>query len=135
MFNPGFPALSISIPRAGLLPNDSMVVCHHQVRADRARVKTVLRCDTPRSRSLMADYYPLISKAIAGLEKNTGEQRRRLYEHARTTLLRQLSKMDPPRTVSEAVSERRALEDAIGKAEAEAEAARQLRNETSEQQT
>ena len=83
----------------------------------------------------MADYYPLISKAIAGLEKNTGEQRRRLYEHARTTLLRQLSKMDPPRTVSEAVSERRALEDAIGKAEAEAEAARQLRNEPSEQQT
>ena len=28
----------------------------------------------------MTDYYPLIAKAVAGLEKNTGDQRRALYE-------------------------------------------------------
>ena len=31
----------------------------------------------------MADYHPLISRAIAGLEQNTGENRRVLYERAR----------------------------------------------------
>jgi len=75
----------------------------------------------------MTDYYPLISRAIAGLEKNTDEQRGRLYEHARMMLLRQLSKMRPPRTASETISERLALEEAIRKAEAKA--VRQLRNE------
>ena len=40
----------------------------------------------------MADYYPLVAKAIAGLEKNTGEARRALYERARTALVAQLQK-------------------------------------------
>src|SRR2546422_23231 len=31
----------------------------------------------------MADYQPLIAKAVAGLEKSTGEARRSLYERAR----------------------------------------------------
>jgi len=31
----------------------------------------------------MTDYYPLIAKAVSGLEKNTGDQRRALYERAR----------------------------------------------------
>ena len=75
----------------------------------------------------MTDHYPLISKAIAGLDKNTGEQRRLGYEHARKTLLSQLSQINPPPTGSETISERLALEEA--KREAEAEAARQLRNE------
>ena len=38
----------------------------------------------------MADYYPLIARAVAGLEKNTGENRRALYERARTALVAQL---------------------------------------------
>ena len=38
----------------------------------------------------MADYYPLIAKAVNGLEKSTGEARRALYDRARTALLAQL---------------------------------------------
>src|SRR6476660_5960053 len=69
----------------------------------------------------MADYYPLVAKAIAGLEKNTGEGRRLLYERARTALVAQLRGMnDPPLTEAEITRERLALEEAIRKVEAEA---------------
>ena len=69
----------------------------------------------------MADYYPLVAKAIAGLEKNTGEGRRTLYERARTALVAQLRGMnDPPLTEAEITRERLALEEAIRKVEAEA---------------
>src|SRR3954452_11498144 len=69
----------------------------------------------------MADYYPLVAKAIAGLEKNTGEGRRMLYERARTALLAHLRGMnDPPLTEAEITRERLALEEAIRKVEAEA---------------
>jgi len=69
----------------------------------------------------MADYYPLVAKAIAGLEKNTGEGRRALYERARTALVGQLRSMtDPALTEAEITRERLALEEAIRKVEAEA---------------
>ena len=68
----------------------------------------------------MTDYYPLIGKAVAGLEKNTGEARRVLYERARTALVGQLRNMNPPLTESEITRERLALEEAIRKVEAEA---------------
>src|SRR5947208_16188980 len=69
----------------------------------------------------MADYYPLVAKAIAGLEKNTGEGRRMLYERARTALVAQLRGMnDPPLTEAGITRERLALEEAIRKVEAEA---------------
>ncbi len=51
----------------------------------------------------MADYYPLIAKAITGLDKSTGEARRALYERARTALVTragepdETSKPAPPR--------------------------------------
>jgi hypothetical protein len=69
----------------------------------------------------MADYYPLVAKAVAGLEKNTGEGRRTLYERARSALVAQLRGMnDPPLTEAEITRERLALEEAIRKVEAEA---------------
>jgi hypothetical protein len=69
----------------------------------------------------MADYYPLVAKAVAGLEKNTGEGRRALYERARAALVAQLRGMsDPPLTEAEITRERLALEEAIRKVEAEA---------------
>src|SRR3954453_8972087 len=77
----------------------------------------------------MADYYPLVAKAVAGLEKNTGEGRRLLYERARTALVAQLRGMnDPPLTEAEITRERLSLEEAIRNAEAEA--ARRGRQET-----
>jgi hypothetical protein len=67
----------------------------------------------------MADYLPLISRAVAGLEKNTGENRRVLYERARSALVNQLRGVDPPLDESDITRERLALEDAIRKVEAE----------------
>ena len=43
----------------------------------------------------MADYYPLINKAVAGLDKSTGEAHRALYERARTALVTQLRGVQP----------------------------------------
>ena len=44
----------------------------------------------------MADYHPLIARAVAGLDKNTGDARRGLYERARTALVAQLRGVVPP---------------------------------------
>src|SRR6476659_6138665 len=73
----------------------------------------------------MADYHPLIARAVAGLDKNTGENRRALYERARTALVAQLRGVQPALDESEITRERLALEEAIRKVEAEA--ARQAR--------
>src|SRR5437773_591608 len=66
----------------------------------------------------MADYHPLIARAVAGLEKNTGEARRALYERARTALVAQLRGVVPPLDESEITRERLALEESIRKVEA-----------------
>jgi hypothetical protein len=68
----------------------------------------------------MADYFPLIARAVAGLDKNTGEIRRALYERARTALVSQLRSVEPALPESEITHERLALEEAIRKVEAEA---------------
>ncbi len=73
----------------------------------------------------MADYHPLIARAVAGLDKNTGENRRALYERARVALVAQLRGVVPALEESEITRERLALEEAIRKVEAEA--ARQAR--------
>jgi hypothetical protein len=68
----------------------------------------------------MADYYPLIARAVAGLDKNTGENRRALYERARAALVNQLRGVDPPLEESDITRERLALEESIRRLEAEA---------------
>ena len=67
----------------------------------------------------MADYYPLIARAVAGLERNTGDARRALYERARTALVAQLRGVTPALSESDVTRERLALEEAIRKVEAE----------------
>jgi hypothetical protein len=73
----------------------------------------------------MTDYYPLLARAVAGLEKSTGEARRALYERARNALVEQLRNSDPPLSESEITRERLALEEAVRKVEGDA--ARQMR--------
>jgi hypothetical protein len=68
----------------------------------------------------MADYYPLITKAVEGLEKSTGEARRGLYDRARNALVTQLRGVQPALSESDITRERLALEEAIRKVEAEA---------------
>jgi hypothetical protein len=69
----------------------------------------------------MADYYPLIARAIAGLDPSApGESRRALYERARAALIAQLRGVDPPLSESEITRERLSLEEAVRKVESEA---------------
>src|SRR5579871_701472 len=69
----------------------------------------------------MADYYPLIARAIAGLDPNApGESRRALYARARAALIAQLRNVQPPLSESEITRERLSLEEAVRKVESEA---------------
>jgi hypothetical protein len=69
---------------------------------------------------ILADYTPLIARAVEGLERNTGENRRELYERARKALLAQLRGVDPPLDEGEITQERLSLEEAIRNVETEA---------------
>src|SRR5271157_4916473 len=85
-----------------------------------------------RRRNPMADYYPLIAKAVAGLDKSTGEARRALYDRARSALVAQLRGVTPALSESDITRERLSLEEAIRKVETEA--ARRGRPESSRPQ-
>ena len=78
----------------------------------------------------MTDYFPLIARAVEGLETNTGEARRALYERARSALVAQLRSVEPALPETDITKERLALEDAIRKVEADA--ARKSRAEVRE---
>src|ERR1700742_3752282 len=69
----------------------------------------------------MADYYPLIARAVAGLDPAApGEARRALYERARAALIAQPRGVQPPLSESEIPRERLSLEEAVRKVESEA---------------
>jgi len=69
----------------------------------------------------MADYYPLIARAISGLDPSApGESRRALYERARVALIAQLHGARPKLTESEITRERLSMEEAVRKVESEA---------------
>ena len=65
----------------------------------------------------MADYYPLIARAIEGLSNRSPDARRSVYERARTALTDQLRSLDPPLSEAEIERERLSLDDAIGRVE------------------
>lgn len=67
----------------------------------------------------MADYYPVLTRAISGLETNTAETRRGVYERARQAIVKQLRSYDPPLSESEITKERLNLEEAVRRIEAE----------------
>jgi hypothetical protein len=67
----------------------------------------------------MADFYPLIARAVAGLTDNTSQARHALYERARTSLLAQLRGVTPTLSEADIVWQRLSLEEAIRKVESE----------------
>ncbi|MCB8822324.1 histidine kinase [Microvirga rosea] len=67
----------------------------------------------------MADYYPLIARAIEGLSDQTPEMRRAVYERARSALVAQLRSLDPPLSEPDIQKESRSLDDAIVRVEAD----------------
>lgn len=67
----------------------------------------------------MADYYPLIARAVEGLSDRSPEMRRAVYERARSALIGQLETLDPPLSEAEIQQERISLDAAIAKVEAD----------------
>jgi hypothetical protein len=67
----------------------------------------------------MAEYYPLLAKAVAGLPNSTPESRGAIYERARRALLNQLRSIQPPIAEGDIDREARALDSAIARLEAE----------------
>src|SRR4029078_11559708 len=61
----------------------------------------------------MADYYPLIARAVSGLDKNTGKNRRALYDRARVALVNQLRGVQPALEESDITRERLARGETI----------------------
>jgi hypothetical protein len=67
----------------------------------------------------MADYYPLLAKAVAGLPDSTAEARHAVYERARGALFGQLRNLDPPVPEEAIKREAQALEVAVARLETE----------------
>ena len=67
----------------------------------------------------MADFYPILSRAVAGLPDKSPEARRAVYERARAALVAQLRGLDPPLGEAEIMRERLSLDEAVAKVEAD----------------
>jgi hypothetical protein len=67
----------------------------------------------------MADYYPLLAKAVASLKDPTPEARQAIYERARKALSGQLRSLDPPIPEEAIEREAQALEVAVAQLETE----------------
>jgi hypothetical protein len=67
----------------------------------------------------MADFYPILARAIAGLPDKSPEARRAVYDRARAALVAQLRSLDPPLGEAEIMRERLALDEAVSRVEAD----------------
>lgn len=67
----------------------------------------------------MADFYPILARAVAGLPETSPEARRAIYDRARTALVAQLRGLDPPLSEAEIMRERLALDEAVARIEAD----------------
>jgi hypothetical protein len=114
-------------------PSSAKPAVHLSPKAASPELKSVPRA--PRANGIVPargdghsmTYHQLIARAVDELDSNTGEGRRALYERARHALLAQLRTDKSVLVLANIAKERRALEEAISKVEAEA--ARELRTE------
>jgi hypothetical protein len=67
----------------------------------------------------MADYHPLISRAVEALSDKSPATRRAVYDRARTALQEQLRAVEPPLSEADIARERLSLDQAIDRVEAE----------------
>lgn len=67
----------------------------------------------------MADYYPLIARAVEGLTEQNPVARRAVYERARTALVAQLRSLNPPLPEADIQRECASLDHAITQVEAD----------------
>ena len=72
----------------------------------------------------MADYYPILARAVSSLPHNDTQARRDLYTRARAIITEQLRGRGLQGAAGEAMREQAALETAIRKVEAETRAIR-----------
>jgi len=67
----------------------------------------------------MAEYYPLIARAVDGIDESTPQTRGAVYERARSALMLQLRSLEPPLSEEDIERERLSLDDAIARVEAD----------------
>lgn len=67
----------------------------------------------------MADYYPLLARALEAMPDRSPALRKAVYERARSALIGQLRSLDPPLSDADIDLEARALETAIDRLETE----------------
>jgi hypothetical protein len=113
---------SLDLPRAGAGDENSLAASSKSPLATprpsllHKLASTMVLSRYPSGAGGMADYYALISEAVA--DKKTGESRRVFYDRARTILVDKLRKANPLLSETFIEQERHALEDAISKVEA-----------------
>jgi hypothetical protein len=61
----------------------------------------------------MADYYPVLARAVSSLATNTARARQELYEHARSVLNKHLDRSNRQISNVESINERIAFEAAV----------------------
>ncbi len=67
----------------------------------------------------MADYYPLLARALDALPDRSPDLRHTVYERARAALIGQLRSLDPPLSEADIEAERVSLDRAIARLEIE----------------
>ncbi|HEV7258608.1 MAG TPA: histidine kinase [Bosea sp. (in: a-proteobacteria)] len=67
----------------------------------------------------MADFYPILARAVAGLPDRSPAARNAIYDRARAALLAQLRSLDPPLGEAEIMRERLSLDEAVARIEAD----------------
>jgi len=67
----------------------------------------------------MADYYPVLARAVSRLAINDAQARREVYERAQTIVIAELRRQDPQKSAPEIMRELAALETAIRRVEVE----------------